>query len=133
MNDVAFIMQTNIHQRKREFRLLVTQTFQTISQLKKEGNQVSFNELILKIMPEMRTYINGRLNTAIKKGHFSKGKYKADDIIDQLFIEIYDSIEDIENEKYFYLWLFKKTNELLEDIIVEEEFDDYLSNLYGVT
>lgn len=118
-------MQTNIHLSKREFRLLVTQTFQTISQLKKENNQASFNELILKIMPEMRTYINGRLNTAIKKGHFSKGKYKADDIIDQLFIEIYDSIEDIENENDFYLWLFKKTNELLEDIIVEEEFDDF--------
>lgn len=118
-------MQTNIHQSKREFRLLVTQTFQTISQLKKEGNQASFNELILKIMPEMRTYINGRLNTAIKKGHFSKEKYKADDIIDQLFIEIYDSIEDIDDENDFYLWLFKKTNELLEDIIVEEEFDDF--------
>jgi RNA polymerase sigma factor (sigma-70 family) len=118
-------MQTNIYQNKTEFRLLVTQTFQNIIQLKKDNNRSSFNELVLKIMPEMRKYINGRLNTALKKGHFSKGKYKADDIIDQLFIEIYDTIEDIDNENEFYLWLFKKTNDLLEDIIVEEEFDDF--------
>ncbi|WP_033960372.1 sigma-70 family RNA polymerase sigma factor [Psychroserpens jangbogonensis] len=120
-------MQTNIsyYQNKKEFRLFVTKTFSNLIQLKKEGNQASFNELVLKIMPEIRTYVNGRLNTAIIKGHFSKGKYKADDFIDQLFIEIYDNIEDVENEKNFYLWLFKRTNQLLEDIIVEEEFNDF--------
>ncbi|WCO02900.1 RNA polymerase sigma factor [Psychroserpens ponticola] len=120
-------MKTNVsyYQNKHEFRLFVTKTFSNLIQLKKEGNQTSFNELVLKIMPEIRKYVNGRLNTAIKKGHFSKGKYKADDFIDQLFIEIYDRIEGVENENSFYLWLFKKTNELLEDIIVEEEFDDF--------
>jgi DNA-directed RNA polymerase specialized sigma24 family protein len=120
-------MQTNIsyYQNKNEFRLFVTNTFSNLIQLKKEGNQDSFNELVLKIMPEIRKYVNGRLKTAIKKGHFSKGKYKADDFIDQLFIEIYDNIEDVKSEQYFYLWLFKKTNDLLEDIIVEEEFDDF--------
>ena len=118
-------METKMYQNKTEFRLLVTQTFQNIIRLKKENNRTSFNKLILKIIPEMREYINGRLNTAQKKGHFHKGKYKADDIIDQLFIEIYDTIDDIDNENEFFLWLFKKNNELLEDIIVEEEFDDF--------
>ncbi|GGG37140.1 sigma-70 family RNA polymerase sigma factor [Bizionia arctica] len=119
-------MKTNAsyYQNKREYRLFVTKTYSNLIKLKKEGEQTSFNELVLKIMPQIKMYINERLNTAIKKGHFSKGKYKADDFIDQLFIEIYDNIEDVENEKYFYLWLFKKTNELLEDTIVEEEFDE---------
>jgi hypothetical protein len=79
----------------------------------------------LKIIPEIRKYVNGQLNTAIKKGHFLKNKFKADDIIDQLFITIYDNIEEVQNEKYFYLWLFKKSNDLLDDIIVEEEFDEF--------
>ncbi len=120
-------MQTNVsyYQNKKEFRVLVTNTFPNLIQLKKEGNQASFNVFVLKIIPEIRKYVNGQLNTTIKKGHFSKGKYKADDFIDQLFIEIYDNIEDVENEKYFYLWLFKKTNDLLEDAIVEEEFDEF--------
>ena len=46
------------------------------------------------------------------------------DIFDQLFIEIYDHIDEVKQEKDFYLWLFKKTNELLEDSTVEEEFDE---------
>lgn len=119
-------MQTNVsyHQNKKDFRITVTNTFPSLIQLKKEGDQASFNDLVLKIMPELKKYVNGQLNTAIKKGHFSKNKYKADDIIDQLFIEIYDNIDEVEDEKDFYLWLFKKTNALLDDIVVEEEFDD---------
>jgi len=119
-------MQTKVSyfQNKQEFRLFVTNTFPNLIQLKKERDKASFNKLVLKIMPEIRKYVNGRLNTAIKKGHFSKGKYKADDFIDQLFIEIYDNIEEIESDNDFYLWLFKKTNDLLENTIVEEEFND---------
>ena len=119
-------MKTNvsIYQDKREFRVFVTETYPNLIQLKREGDRSSFNALVLKIMPEIRKYVNDQLNTAIKKGHFSKNKFKADDIIDQLFIEIYDNIEEVAGEKKFYLWLFKKTNQLLDDIIVEEEFDD---------
>jgi RNA polymerase sigma factor (sigma-70 family) len=120
-------MQSNLsyYQIKKEFRLFVTNSFPDLIQLKKEGDQASFNALVLEIMPEIRKYINGRLNTAMQKGNFSKGKYKADDFIDQLFIEIYDNIEEVKHEKDFYRWLFEKTNTLLEDTIVEEEFNDY--------
>ncbi|MEZ7500137.1 sigma-70 family RNA polymerase sigma factor [Flavobacterium sp. Arc3] len=120
-------MQTNISHshNKKEFRLFVSNSFQDLIQLKNEGDEPNFNALVLKIMPEIKKYVTGQLNTAIKKGHFSKNKFKADDIIDQLFITIYDNIEDVKHEKDFYLWLFKKTNELLDDIIVEEEFDEF--------
>jgi hypothetical protein len=119
-------MKTSIHyyEDKNEFRLFVTKSYSSLVNLKREENQTSFNELVLKILPEIRKYVNERLKTAIKKGRFSKKKYKADDIVDQLFITIYDNIEDVENENDFYLWLFKKTNVLLEDIIIEEEFNE---------
>lgn len=120
-------MKTNVsyYQNIKEFRLFVTQSYSQLIQLKKEGNQASFNDLVLKIMPQIRQYINTQLNIAIRKGHFSKNKFKADDIIDQLFIEIYDHIEDVKKADDFYVWLFKKTNDLLEDITVEEEFDEF--------
>ncbi|MBE0391901.1 RNA polymerase sigma factor [Flavobacterium sp. PL002] len=120
-------MQTNIsyYQNKKEFRLFVSNTYPDLIKLKKEDDKSSFNALVLKIMPEIKKYVNGQLNIAIKKGHFPKNKIKADDIIDQLFIEIYDHIDEVKQEKDFYLWLFKKTNELLDDITVEEEFDEF--------
>ena len=116
-------MQSNasLSQNKKEFRLFVTTSFSNLVQLKEEGDKASFNKLVLEIIPEIRKYVNGKLNAAILKGHFPKGKYKADDFIDQLFIEIYDHIEEVENQEYFYLWLYKKINQLLEDSIVEEE------------
>ena len=63
-------MQTNIsyYQNKKEFRLFVSNSFQDLIKLKNEGDEVSFNTLVLKIMPEIRKYVNGQLNTAIKKG-----------------------------------------------------------------
>lgn len=112
------------YQNKNEFRLFVTKSFPNLIELKKEGNKIYFNELVLKILPKIRKYINQRFNIEISKGHFSKKKYNANDIIDQLFITIYDHIETVENENDFYSWLFKKTNELLDDIIVEEEFNE---------
>jgi len=120
-------MKTNVsyHQNQEVLRLRVEHAFQDLVTFKKEEDKTSFNEQLLKILPEVKKYINGRLIAAIKKGNFSKGKYKADDFVDQLFIEIYDHIDEVKKEKDFYLWLFKKTNELLEDIIVEEEFDEF--------
>lgn len=119
-------MKTNLshHKNHEVLRLRVEHTFQELIKFKKEENRASFNSQLLKIMPELKKYINGRLNAAIKKGNFSKNKFKADGFVNQLFIEIYDNIDEVKEEKDFYLWLFKKTNELLEDTIIEEEFDD---------
>jgi RNA polymerase sigma factor (sigma-70 family) len=119
-------MESNAYyKRKKELRVFVGKIYPDLVQLKKEDNRAAFNSLVLEIIPSIRSYINRRLSAAIQKGHFSKGKYKADDFIDQLFIEIYDHIEEVEHEKDFYKWLFKKTNDLLDDTIVEEEFDDF--------
>lgn len=114
-----------LYHQENKFRIVVEKTFSYLIKSKKDDDKVTFSKQLLKILPEVKKYINGRLNTAIKKGHFSKEKYKDDDIVNQLFIEIYKHIEEIPNKKDFYLWLFKKTNTLLDDIIIDEEFDDF--------
>ena len=115
---------------QKKFDAFVAQTFSNLIQLKREEKKEAFNELILKIIPSIKKYINGRLDAAVKKGHFSINKYSADEFIDQLFIEIYDQIDEVQTANEFYLWLFRKTDQLLEDIIVEEEFDDlYFLNI----
>ncbi|MEM5538225.1 MULTISPECIES: RNA polymerase sigma factor [unclassified Olleya] len=120
-------MNTNIkyYQSKNEFRLFVKQSHSDLLQFKNEGDKDAFNNLVLKILPVLRNYINRQLNVYISQGHFSKGKYKGDDIIDQLFIEIYDHIEDVKHEKDFYAWLYLKVDQIMEDIKVEEEFNDF--------
>ncbi|MCK0131616.1 sigma-70 family RNA polymerase sigma factor [Flavobacteriaceae bacterium F08102] len=112
------------------YRVLVTETFTSLVQLKKNKDKTSFNKQFLAISPELKKYIVNRLNSAIKKGHFSKNKYNVDDVLDQLFIEVYDAIDQFDNEDEFYIWLFKQTNQLLDDMIDEEKFDDqFLKNI----
>jgi DNA-directed RNA polymerase specialized sigma24 family protein len=120
----------NIYQRQREFHLFVTNTYMDLVHLKKEGNLSSFNNLLLKTMPAVKRYVQKNLNRAMTKGRIDRNKYKADDFIDQLFIEVYDHIGDIENEKELYPWMFKKVDGLMGDILVEEEFDSlFIENL----
>ena len=120
----------NIYQGNREFHLFVANTYKDLKMLKKEGDLSSFNNLLLKATPEVKRYVNKNLNRALTNGKIDKNKYKADDFIDQLFIEVYEHIDEIENEKDLYPWMFKKVDELLGDILVEEEFDSlFLENL----
>jgi|TARA_R110000737_G_scaffold347664_1_gene379677 RNA polymerase sigma factor (sigma-70 family) len=109
---------------RKEVKLTFENVYTDLVLLKSENNKEAFNGLVLSILSEIKKYINGRISSAIHQGHFSRGKYKAEDFIDQLFIEIYDNLEEVKSKNNFYKWLFKKTNQLLDDTIVEEEFDD---------
>jgi RNA polymerase sigma factor (sigma-70 family) len=114
---------TVYHESRIAFHLFVRQAYADLNRFRKEDNREAFNTLLLKVMPEVKRYVAKRLYTALAKGDVSKGKYKPEDFTDQLFIEVYDHFDDIADEKELHPWLFKKADELLEDVLVEEEFD----------
>ena len=109
---------------QKEFHIFVASTYSDLKKVRNAGDKKTFNELLLKTLPQVKRYITKRLNTALSKGNLPRGKYRPDDFIDQLFIEVYDHFEEIENKVDLYPWLFKKADELLEDTIVDEEFDE---------
>ncbi|MDE1207931.1 sigma-70 family RNA polymerase sigma factor [Tenacibaculum larymnensis] len=115
---------TKINYQQREFHIFVAQAFPLLIKSKEEGDKETFNTLILKILPSIKKYVNQRLVAAISKGHFPKNKYNANDFIDQLFVEVYENINEVKKADNFYLWLFKKADQLLENTIEEEEFDE---------
>lgn len=116
--------KTNYSERRENSRVIIRKTFFNLVTLKKENNTAAFNKLLLEIAPEIKKYVVSRLRTAIKKDHISKNKYAPNDFLDQLFIETYDHIDEFSNEDEFYIWLYKKIDELLDDVITEETFDD---------
>jgi RNA polymerase sigma factor (sigma-70 family) len=116
--------KTTYYTTRKQLRLSIKQTFPNLIKLRREDDKIAFNKLLLEVMPDVRKYIIKRIQTAILKNHFPKNKYVANDFIDQLFIETYDHIENLSNEDEFYVWLYKKTNELLDDAITKEVFDD---------
>jgi len=113
----------NMFHRQREIHLFVAGKFSDLLRYKKEDDVASFNNLLLMAMPAVNRYVQKNLNRALATGKIDKNKYKADDIINQLYIEVYDHIYEIENDKQLYPWMFGKVEELMGDILEEEEFD----------
>ncbi|MGB5646223.1 RNA polymerase sigma factor [Muriicola sp.] len=112
------------YKKQKEFRIFAASTFSDLVVLKKKGEEKAFNELLLKTLPQIKRYITKRLATALSKGNLPHGKYRPDDFVDQLFITAYNHFDEVKNQKDFYPWLFKIADQLLEDTIVEEEFDE---------
>lgn len=113
------------YESKNEFNVFVASTYSDLVQFKKEDDKTAFTDLMLKNFHQVNRYIRARLNTALTKGNLPKDKYKPDDFIDQLFIEGCDHFGEVRNKKDLHPWLFKKADELLEQAIIDEEFDDY--------
>ena len=113
------------YESKKDFNVFVASTFTDLARFKKENDQAAFNSLLLKTLHQVKRYITKRLSAAVTKGNLPKGKYKPDDFIDQLFIEVYGHFDEVKSKEDLHPWLFKKADELLEDTIIDEEFDEY--------
>ncbi len=117
-------MKTTIQYKgKREFHKFVANEFVKLEELKKEQNRASFNEHLLKVLPRVEKYLENRLNREVANHKLDKGKYKKEDFIDQLFLLVYDNLDEVLTAEELHTWLFKKADELLEDALIEEEFD----------
>ena len=112
-------MKTEIN----DMRVIMKETYSRLVTFKSENNQESFNKELLKILPKIYKYVAKRLNSAVSNGKLNKGMFNPNDFTDQLFIEVYDNLAQIENENELHAFLFKKVDQLLEDSLVEEEFD----------
>jgi RNA polymerase sigma factor (sigma-70 family) len=112
-------METEIN----DIRVIMKETYIRLVSFKSENNQESFNKEFLKILPKIYRYVAKRLNSAVSNGKLNKGMFNPNDFTDQLFIEVYDNIVEIKDEDELHAFLFKKVDQLLEDSLVEEEFD----------
>lgn len=116
--------ETTYYKSRKDVQISIKQLFPNLVKLKEAEDRIAFNQLLLEIIPEIKRFVLKKLRNAIQNRHLSKNKYDANDFIDQLFIEVYDHIDEFSNEDEFYVWLYKKTNELLDEAITDEEFED---------
>jgi len=98
-----------------------------LSVLKKsrhENNRKAFDDLMEELLPEIKLYIKRQVAIALQNQTLPKGKYKVEDFTDELYIQAFDNILDLTESSSMHKWLFAKADEVLEDTIIEEEFDN---------
>lgn len=92
---------------------------------KQGGEKADFFELMKNIMPGVRKYIKNIFRKLEKNKQLPKGKYKVNDFVDELYIKAYDNIQEVKQDENFYGWLIKQADIVLEDTLVEEDFNHF--------
>ena len=124
----------NYKQETIAFHARVAKTLPLLQKLKHEDNRIAFNRLMEKVLPKVKQYINKQFQIALKNNILPEGKYKVEDFTDELYIEAFDNILNLNEENHLHHWLFSKADELLEDTIVEEDFDSmFFKNIEDYT
>ena len=118
-------MKKEMHNETKQATIhcVVKETYSKLVDFRKQDDRQAFNNELLRLMPQVKNFVAKRLNAAILLGKLNKGMFSPNDFTDQLFIEVYDNWEYIENETELRPYLFKKVDELLDDSLTEEEFD----------
>jgi len=106
-----------------EFRTWISETIHVLQKYKKEDRRKDFAGLMEKLLPKVKLYINRQLTASLKNKTLPQGKYKVEDLLDELYIQAYDNIQEL-TANDFNRWLFSKADEILEDIITEEDFNN---------
>lgn len=115
---------------QHQYQLLAQSLYPKLKRAKEEGDNVAFNNHLLKLLPRLKKYIGKRLRTALTRQLLPIRKYQPEYYLDELFIVAHDRFGEIKNSNNFYAWLFEKADRLMEETIEKEEFNSkMLENL----
>lgn len=109
-------------------------SFDRLIQHKEHDEQTKFNQTMRRLLPEIEGYIARRLRVALRNGHLPSGKYKVEDFTDELYVRAFDAINEVEAGENLFPWLFKKADELLEEAMETEHFNElFFENIDNYT
>ncbi len=95
-----------------------------LQELKKRKSKEVFDRLIKVISQDVAIYIRRRLKSAEMTTAVKRGKFKVQELMDELYLEVYDRIEEIpDQEAKIKSWLYQRADEMLTRKFREIEFE----------
>ena len=108
-----------------EIKNEIKKTFGVLKSLKKERKQEAFKNEFLRLLPAIKQYVKKNLEKAAKRELLKHQGYRVDDFVDDLYIYVYDHIDELDDQEDFHVWLFKAIDTLVQDALIDEEFDEF--------
>jgi DNA-directed RNA polymerase specialized sigma24 family protein len=95
-----------------------------LQEMKKRRSRREFDKMIQVISRDVAIYIRRRLKSAEMTTAVKRGKFKVQELLDDLYLQLYDEIEQIpEQESAIRSWLYRKADKLLSEKFRELEFE----------
>lgn len=131
-NEIELKLQKKFHlenknklkKRQAVYHKNFSENISHLKKLKDEGSKELFESLLKILLRQMPNYIKRRLQSAQTAHYVKKGRFDLRELIDELYLIIYDNIEKIPsapNESR--IWLYQKADELLNEKLKEAEFE----------
>jgi DNA-directed RNA polymerase specialized sigma24 family protein len=114
------------HLRKsRNKRDLIFQEFlPELQELKETDTQETFNQLLKMVLGDVAKYIKRRIKSAEMTTAIKKGKFKKQEILDDVFLYVYDRLDDVPEEPdNTKIWLYGIADTIMEQRFREIEFE----------
>lgn len=113
-----------LYQRKdRQFQAFL-ENLEELQELKRRESREVFDRLVRVISGDVATYIRRRLNSAEMTTAVKRGRFKVQELMDDLYLEVYEHIEEVpEGEARIKAWLYHRADEILAKKFRELEFE----------
>ncbi len=105
----------------------------SLQQHRQNNNQEAFFRQIVDVAPGLESYVTNRLRTAERNGLIPADLYSPQDILDEVFLEIYEHFDDMPaDETGLRVTLFQLANEKLDEIIRQESWQQHALSLEAI-
>ncbi|MDE3741986.1 hypothetical protein [Maribacter polysaccharolyticus] len=99
-----------------------------LAQHKEENDFEQFYNKITTLEPDLRKFMSRSLKAAENQGAIDRGFYKAEELLDEIYLEIFKEFKDYMDADKIKTILFSKAIQKIEEKkIIEQETPDYVS------
>ncbi|HER08782.1 MAG TPA: hypothetical protein ENO20_07705 [Bacteroides sp.] len=96
-----------------------------LQELRREEDKTIFNQLLKIILDDVSGYMRRRIKSAEMTTAIRRGKFKIQELLDELYVRIYDKFDQIPaGEQQIRTWLYYLADEILEEKFRELEFEE---------
>lgn len=94
---------------------------ETLHTHKRNNDRTAFNQVLEAFLPQLKRYVANRLRTAVRKGWIPKGKYDPMDIVDEVYLALFEQFNEADMDSArLRVRLFQLAEQKLAEIIEQE-------------
>jgi DNA-directed RNA polymerase specialized sigma24 family protein/ribosome-associated translation inhibitor RaiA len=130
---LKLVLSKRIHKEKKDYLYTKKKTYFSnfneylpeLRELKAANVQKLYNSLLKKVIGDLAKYIRRRIKMAEYTTAIKSRKIKVQEIIDELYLIIFDRFDQLPKDKaQTNLWLYKITDEILDKKFKELDFEN---------